>query len=74
MYLYNLSLRTLSITAPSLGYCQREHELSGMSLGVTLVVKPLSQSGHLKGRSLVWDLMWISSPDAHPNTCNRSCL
>ena len=39
--------------------------------GGTLVVKPRSQSGHLKGRSLVWDLMWISSPLAHPNTCTQ---
>ena len=41
-----------------------------ISFLLTLVVKPRSQSGPLKGRSLVWDRMWISSPLAQPNTCN----
>lgn len=39
---------------------------------ITLVVNLRSQSEHLKGLSLVCDLMWISSPLAQPNTFRQS--
>ena len=37
-------------------------------------MNPLSQSGHLKGLSFVWERMWISSPDAQPNTLKHKLV
>jgi len=35
------------------------------------VVKPLPQTSHLNGRSLVWLLMWISSAELQANTLKQ---
>ena len=38
----------------------------------TLVVNPFPQTSHLKGRSFVWLLMWISRAELHANTLKHS--
>ena len=38
---------------------------------LTFVVKPLPQTSHLNGRSLVWLLMWISSAELQANTLKQ---
>ena len=38
----------------------------------TFVVNPFPQTSHLKGRSFVWLLMWISRAELHANTLKQS--
>ena len=38
---------------------------------LTLVLNPLSQMLHLKGRSLVWERMWISRAELQANVLKQ---
>ena len=56
---------TLSYVCRTVSICESS------VLPLTFVVKPLPQTSHLNGRSLVWLLMWISSAELHANTLKQ---
>ena len=48
------------------------YDTSHTSTLFTFVVNPFPQTSHLKGRSFVWLLMWISRAELHANTLKQS--